>query len=138
MAASAYHVISTEVENHIFKPIEFLDTSAFINNPHWQSSGILIFLCKYYIVVSHTLVGFFLELQNFMRNQDGKIELHKKVHKRVCVRDITALTARSPFFVFLLLSSSTPSHFPSYALAEWPLQRYIYNYDWYSVWWYHE
>ena len=40
MAASAYHVISTEAENHIFKPIEFLDTSAFINNPHWQSSGI--------------------------------------------------------------------------------------------------
>ena len=34
MAASAYHVISTEAENHIFKPIEFLDTSAFINNPH--------------------------------------------------------------------------------------------------------
>ena len=34
MAASAYHVISTEVENHIFKTIEFLDTSAFINNSH--------------------------------------------------------------------------------------------------------
>ena len=33
MAASANHIISTEVENHIFKPIEFLDTSAFINNP---------------------------------------------------------------------------------------------------------
>ena len=62
MAASAYHVISTEVENHIFKPIEFLDTSAFINNPHWQSSGILIFLCKYYIVISDTLVGSFLDV----------------------------------------------------------------------------
>ena len=49
-----------------------------------------------------------MELQNFMRNQDGKIELHKKVHKRVCVRDITVLTARSPFYVFLLLSSSIP------------------------------
>ena len=34
MAASAYQVTSTEVENNIFKPIEFLDTSAFINNPH--------------------------------------------------------------------------------------------------------
>ena len=35
MAASTYHVISTEVENHIFKnTIEFLDTYAFINNPH--------------------------------------------------------------------------------------------------------
>ena len=38
MAASVYHVISTEVENHIFKPIGFLDI--------WQSSEILIFLCK--------------------------------------------------------------------------------------------
>ena len=28
MTASVYHVISTEVENHIFKTIEFLDTSA--------------------------------------------------------------------------------------------------------------
>ena len=34
MAASVYQVISTEVENHIFKPIEFLDTSAFRNNQH--------------------------------------------------------------------------------------------------------
>ena len=58
MAASAYHVISTEVENHIFKPIEFFDTSAFINNQHWQRSGILIFLCNYCIVISETLVGF--------------------------------------------------------------------------------
>ena len=62
MAASVYHVISTEVENHIFKTIEFLDTSAFINNPHWQSSRILIFLCKCYIVISDTLVGSFLDV----------------------------------------------------------------------------
>ena len=34
MTALAYHVILMEVENHTFKPIEFLDTSAFINNPH--------------------------------------------------------------------------------------------------------
>ena len=62
MAASAYHVISTEVENHIFKTIEVLYTSAFINNPHWQSSGILIVFCKYYIVFSDTLVGSFLDV----------------------------------------------------------------------------
>ena len=62
MAASAYHVISTEVENHIFKTIELLDTSAFINNPHRQSSGVLIFLCKYYIVISDELVGSLLDV----------------------------------------------------------------------------
>ena len=40
--------------------IEFLDTFAFIINPLWQSSEISIFLCKYYIAVSDTLVGSFL------------------------------------------------------------------------------
>ena len=62
MAASVYHVIPTEVENHIFKTIEFLDISATINNPHWQSSRIFIFLCKYYRVISDTLVGSFLDV----------------------------------------------------------------------------
>ena len=81
MAASAYHVISTEVENHIFKPIEFLDTSAFINNPHWQSSGILIFLCKYYIVVSDSLVGSFLDVL-FLSLAVILSELHGKTRRK--------------------------------------------------------
>ena len=35
-----------------------------------------------------------------MRNQEGiKIELQKKVHRKICVRDITVLTARPPFYV---------------------------------------
>ena len=34
-----------------------------------------------------------------MRNQEGKIELQKKVHKRICVRDITFLTVRRSFYV---------------------------------------
>ena len=61
-----------------------------------------------------------------MINQKGKIELQKKVHRSICERDITFLTARTPFYVFLLLSLSTPSHFPSDTLAVWPLQRYTY------------
>ena len=60
MAALAYHVISKEVENQIFRHI--LDTHACMNNPHWQSSGIIIFLCKYYTFISDTLVGFFLDV----------------------------------------------------------------------------
>ena len=63
MAASVYHVISTEVENHIsLNTIEFLDTYLFRNNPHWQSSGILISLYKNYIVISDTLVDSFLDV----------------------------------------------------------------------------
>ena len=42
MAASPFHFISTEIENHIFKHIFSLDTIllyVFMNNPHyWQSS----------------------------------------------------------------------------------------------------
>ena len=89
MAASVYHVISTEVENHIFKPIEFLDTSAFINNPHWQSSGILIFLCKYYIVISNTLVGSLLDML-FLLVDVILSELHEKPRRKDWVTEIRA------------------------------------------------
>ena len=40
---------------------EFLETYVRINNPHWQSSGTIISLCKYYIVISDRLVGSFLD-----------------------------------------------------------------------------
>ena len=81
MAASAYLVISTEVENHIFKPIDFLDTSAFINNQHWQSGGILIFLCKYCIVISDTLVGSFLDV-HFLLFAVTLSKLHEKPRRK--------------------------------------------------------
>ena len=79
-----------------------------INNPHWQSSGIIIFLCKYYIVISDTLVGSFLNVLFLLlaviselheKPKGIKIELQKKVHRKICVRDITFLTARLPFYV---------------------------------------
>ena len=38
--------------------------------------------------------------QDFMKNQEGiKIELQKKVRRRICVTNITFLTARPPFYV---------------------------------------
>ena len=81
MAASAYHVKSMEAENQIFKTIEFLDTSVFIINRHWQSSGILIFFCKYYIVLSDTLVGFFLDVL-FLLLAVILLELHEKQRRK--------------------------------------------------------
>ena len=42
--------------------IAYLDTMAFlnthvcINKPYWQSCGIILFLCKYYIVISNTQI----------------------------------------------------------------------------------
>ena len=50
--------------------------------------------------------------QSFMRNQETKTELQKKVHRRICVRDITFLAPHpshflSLFFFFCLLPSPT-------------------------------
>ena len=49
LAASAYHVISKEVRNHILRRNLIFRHTCCINNPHWQSGRIIIFLCKYYI-----------------------------------------------------------------------------------------
>ena len=57
MTASAYHVISKEVENHISRHHLIFRHKCLRINPYWQSSGIIIFLCKYYIVMSDTLLG---------------------------------------------------------------------------------
>ena len=113
----------------------------FINNPQWQSSGIVIFLCKYDTVISDTLVGFLLDVlflllqhyHSFMRNEEGiKIELQKKVHRRICVRDITFLTARLPFYIIsCCLIRLLPSQ-ETY-LLNGP-NKDTYCYGWYSVW----
>ena len=61
-----------------------------------------------------------------MRNQEGKIKLQKKVHRRICIRDIDFFDCTSSFLChFLLLSSSTTCPFLSEVLAESPLWRYI-------------
>ena len=69
MDASSYHVISKEVENHIFKDnLIFRDTCMIhvcISNPHWQNSEIMIFFCKYDVVISDILVGSLLDVLYF-------------------------------------------------------------------------
>ena len=62
MAASAYHVISKEVKNHIIILNWIFRHTCCINNPHWQTSGIIIFLCKHYILILDILVGSFLDV----------------------------------------------------------------------------
>ena len=60
--------------------ISFLDTHVCTNNPYWQISGIIIYLCKYYIVISDTLTSNSIRFscrsvqyyQSFMRNLKGK------------------------------------------------------------------
>ena len=106
MAASVYHVTSKKVKNHILIHNWIFGHTCCINNPHWQISGIIIFLCKHYIVTSDTLVGFFLDVlllllavilsglhEKSRRNKDWVTEKHR----RICERDITFLTAHSSF-----------------------------------------
>ena len=59
MAASTYHIISKEVENQTSETIEFLDTRVYKQSA-LSMLQTLIFLCKYYEVISDTLVHFFL------------------------------------------------------------------------------
>ena len=88
-------------------------------------------LCQFYCTTS--LVSFTKlhqeiiewEGKGFMRKPEGKIELQKKVHRGIYVRDITFVTARYPFYAFLLLSSSIPFPFPNHALAQCLLDTYI-------------
>ena len=109
MATSAYHVYQGRWKITSLDTIDFFDTHVCINNPHWQSSRIIIFLCKYYIVISDTLVVSLLDVVFLLlavvlselheKPRRNKDELQKKVHRRTCVKDITFLTARLPFYV---------------------------------------
>ena len=45
---------------------DFLSTNVFINKPYWKSSGIVIFLWKYYIIISDTMVGSYLNVLFFL------------------------------------------------------------------------
>ena len=94
----------------------------------------MIFLCKYFLVISDTQVDSFLDvlflllaviLQSFMRNQEGKIEWQKKVHGRICVKNknITFLTVHPSFDVY-------PFFVYSFPLPDWrtlgmaPIKKY--------------
>ena len=92
--------------------ITILDTHVCANNPYWQSSGIIILLCKYSIVLSDTLTGSWMcfsgcSLQYYWRVMrhdwvTGRLSYWKKVHKRICLRNITFLAAYSPSCVIFV------------------------------------
>ena len=78
-AASSYHVISKEITS--LDPTKFLDTHVCINNPHWQSSGIIIFLCKYDTVILDILVGSLLDVL-FLLLTGILSEFHEKQRRK--------------------------------------------------------
>ena len=105
-----------------------------INNSHWQSSGVIFFvqiLYSYFKYTRRLFLGSALFVsgcnfyQSFMRNKEGiKVELQKKAHRGIFVRNITFLTACPPFyFSFCCFLRLLPC--PSDILTEWPWLRYI-------------
>ena len=93
MAASVDHAMSTEVENGVFRHSRIFRNNTCIINQFWQSSKITIFFCKYYKFSSDILISsskcFSCSslqcYQSFPRNQEGKLELQKKVYRRIMI-----------------------------------------------------
>ena len=61
--------------------IKFLDAHVCINNSDWQSSGIIIFMWKYDIVISDTLVDSLLDVF-FLLLAVILLELHEKPRRK--------------------------------------------------------
>ena len=87
--------------------IAFLVTYICINNPYWQSSRIIIFLCRYYIVTSDARICSWkcfsccqlLYCQSFIRYKMERLSFRKKVNRRTYVEDITFKAALPPSYV---------------------------------------
>ena len=66
MVASAYHVISKEVENRIMDTIAFLDTQVFVNNPYFPLSYVIfVAFFVYSLPFPYFLSGFNVENKYF-------------------------------------------------------------------------
>ena len=128
-----------EIENHIIRH-RWIYRHTFIyrytNNPHWQISWMLYNYLRY---TRRLFLLLPVILYSFMRKQGGKIELQKKAQRRICVRNITFLTTRHPFYVIfccflrLLPLASQVSYLLNGSYKD------IWNcYGSYSVWWYHD
>ena len=115
-------------------------------NPHWQSGGIIIFLCKYYIIISDTLVGTFLDVLFLLlavrlsglyeKPRKKKDWVQKKVHRRICVRDINFFNCTTSFLCHFCCFFPAPSQVTQLLNRLYKDTKYCYG--WYSVWWYHK
>ena len=93
------------LNNHIFR-----NTCMYINNPYWQSSGIIIILCKYDTVTSDTLTDSWMYFfgcslwyyQSFMGIPEEMIELQRKVNREFVRVTLLFLAARPPFYIIFV------------------------------------
>ena len=114
------------------------------NKPHWQSSGIIIFLWKYYIVISDTLVGFFFDVL-FLLLAVLLSELYEKPRRKKdwVTEKSTKKNLRERHQFFWLHTLSTKSFFVAFFVYSPSQVTYLlydhnkntkYFYGWYSVW----
>ena len=118
MTTLGYHVIQNDVENPIFTHNWIFRHTCVYKQPHWQSSGTITFLYKFYVVISDTLEGFFFNvlflllaviLSEFYgkprRNKDWVTE--KCTWKSWCTRHHFFDCTTYLLYFFLLFSLST-------------------------------
>ena len=131
MAASSHQVILKQ-KIKFLDTTEFLDTHVWIDNPHWQNSRIIIFLCKYDIVILDKLLGSFLDVFFFLLtvilselHEKPRLSYGKKTWKKLCEGHYFFDCTNSFLCHFLLLFLSSPFPYPLDVFAEWPLKRCI-------------
>ena len=107
MAASAYHEISKEAENCVLRYNCIFRCTSIYTQPmltkQWNYNNFLQILYSYLRYTDRLLDVLFLLpaviLSELHENQLEKTEWQKKVHIRLCLRDITFLAARSSSYV---------------------------------------
>ena len=109
MACPACHIISREVENQIFRHNCIFRCTCIYKQPKMTklwNYNILSFIQLSYKYNNRLFDVFFLLLtallSGFHKKQIRKINLQKKVHRKICVKDITFLAACPPFYVIFL------------------------------------
>ena len=111
MAASAYHFISKETENRVFRNNRIFRHTLIYKQPILTKKGnynnFLQILHSYLRYIDRILDVFFfllaVILSELYQSSKKKTDLQKKLHRRICVRDITFLAARPLSYVIFRL-----------------------------------
>ena len=76
-------------------------STSFLHNPYWQSSRIIIILCKYYLVTSDTLIGSCMCFYccSLRESKKKRLSYRKKNIEEFVWRTLFFLAARPPSYV---------------------------------------
>ena len=129
MTTSVYYFISEEVENYIFRHNWILKHTCMYKKPaltKYSNNNLFVqILYSHFRYTNRLFLGcvFFIARCNIIRaSRETKTEslcYKKKLHTRICVRDIIFLTARPPFYMSFFVAFFIYSHpFPSQVLDE--------------------